>query len=308
MAALARLGSGGFLLFCLWFIGVFLLLGAAWLSAAPGEPLRRLSLFTWARMVREAASDLLPFSHIGGVVLGVRTLSAHGVESRRANAAILVDLTTEMAAQLVFTIFGIALFLTTVSAKAEATTLRSVVLLGTATLLAIMVAFFAAHRFGLGYAGRLAGRLLPGADLAAAEIGEELRATYASSGALVASFFFNLLAWVASAAGSWVCLTLMGIQVGFWAILMIESLIFTLRSVAFIIPGALGVQELGYLALAPVIGIAPQALLALSLAKRARDLTIGLPTLLGWQLVEMRALTRKVDEAIRAGDRRIEPR
>jgi putative membrane protein len=305
VGALARIGPFGFLLFCLWFVGVFLLLGAAWLSAAPGEQLDCWWLFTWARMVREAASDLLPFSQIGGVALGARTLAAHGVESRRANAAILVDLTTEMAAQLVFTALGIALFLMTVSTSAETTSLRSVILLGTATLLAIMIAFFAAHRFGLGYAGRIAERLFPGADLAATAIGEELRATYSSSRALGASFFFNLLAWVASAAGAWICLTLMGVHVRLWPVLMVESLIFTLRSVAFVIPGALGVQELGYLALAPLIGITPQAILALSLAKRARDLIIGLPTLVVWQFGEMRALTARSAESFRTGDGRM---
>jgi len=76
------------------------------------------------------------------------------------------------------------------------------------------------------------------------------------------------------------------------AMVMVESLIFTLRSVAFVVPGALGVQEVGYLALAPVAGISPEALLALSLAKRARDVAIGLPTLIAWQLLEARGIWR----------------
>jgi putative membrane protein len=290
LKALVRIGPGGFLLFCLWFLGVFVLLGAAWLSAAPGEPLKRLWLFTWARMVREAASDLLPFSQLGGVVLAVRTLTVHGLASRRANGALLVDMTTEMAAQVVFTVVGIALFLTTVTGEAGSETLRPVIFSGTAAMLALMAAFFVAHRFGLGHAGRLATRLLPGADSAAAEIADELRATYANSGTVALSFLFNLLAWLASAAGAWIGLRLMGVTAPFSTVLMVESLIFTLRSVAFAVPGALGVQEVGYLALAPIAGIAPQALLALSLAKRARDLVIGLPTLICWQLIEARAI------------------
>lgn len=291
--ALARMGPGGFLLFTLWFLGVFLLLGAAWLSATPGEPIERLWLFTWARMVREAASDLLPFSQLGGVVLGARTLTVHGVVSRRANGGLLVDMTTEMAAQLVFTVTGIALFLMTVTGEGETAALRPLIFTGTAVMLAMMAAFFVAHRFGLGHAGRLAARLLPGADIAADEILDELRTIYARFSAVAFSFLFNLLAWLASAAGAWIGMRLMGVTVPFSAMVMVESLIFTLRSVAFVVPGALGVQEVGYLALAPIVGIAPDAMLALSLAKRSRDLVLGLPTLIGWQLIEARAIVAR---------------
>lgn len=291
--ALLRIGAGGFLLFCLWFIGVFLLLGAAWLWAAPGEPIARLWLFTWARMVREAVSDLLPLSQLGGVVLGARTLTVHGIASRRANCALLVDMTTEMASQLVFTVAGIALFLMTVTGSGETAALRPLIFSGTAAMIAMMAAFFVAHRFGLGHAGRLAARLLPGIDSATDAILDELRATYSSFSAVSFSFLFNLLAWLASAAGAWLGLRLMGVAVSFLAIVMVESLIFTLRSVAFAVPGALGVQEVGYLALAPIVGIAPEAILALSLAKRARDLAIGLPTLICWQLMEARAIVAR---------------
>jgi hypothetical protein len=40
------------------------------------------------------------------------------------------------------------------------------------------------------------------------------------------------------------------------------------------------VQEGGYLLLAPLVGLAPDVGLALSLAKRAREILLGLPGLL----------------------------
>ena len=293
LTAVAQMGFSGFALFCLWFLGVFLLLGAAWFSAAPGEPSHHLWLFAWARMVRETAADLLPFSQLGGLVLGARTLIAHGLPQRRVNGALLVDITTEMAAQLVFTLAGIALFLAMVTAGPEAARLRPLIFSGTIAMLAATAAFLVAQRSGLGIAGRLAARVLPGADNAADAIGEELRAIYAKRGAVGLSFLFNLLAWLTSAAGAWLGLALMGVPASFWAVLMVESLIFTLRSVAFAIPGALGVQEVGYLLLAPIAGIAPEAMLALSLIKRARDLAIGLPTLLIWQSFEAHAVASR---------------
>jgi hypothetical protein len=41
-----------------------------------------------------------------------------------------------------------------------------------------------------------------------------------------------------------------------------------------------------------LFGLAPETALALSLAKRARDVSLGLPTLLAWQLGEARAVLR----------------
>lgn len=299
-AAAARIGPGGFALFCLWSLGVFGLLGAAWHVAALDEPVQRIWLFTAARVLREAAADLLPFSQLGALVPAVRLLIAQGVPQHRVNAALLVDMTTEMTAQAVFSMTGLALFLVTVTSGPQAAHIRPLIFAGTAVMLAVMVAFVMAQRVGLTLASRLVSRILPAGALSAAPaaadaIGAQLRIVYARPGVVALAFAYNFLAWAGSAAGAWIALRLMGVPAAFWAIVMIESLIFTLRSVAFMIPGALGVQELSYALLAPVAHIAPEALLALSLIKRGRDVAIGVPTLLSWQWSEMRAMvTRRI--------------
>jgi hypothetical protein len=61
---------------------------------------------------------------------------------------------------------------------------------------------------------------------------------------------------------------------------MLESVGQAIRGAAFAIPGALGVQEGGYLLLASLIGLPPNAGLALSLAKRTREILLGLPGLI----------------------------
>src|SRR5262245_23978293 len=83
MGGIARVGTGGLALLCLSLLGVLALLGAALLTATPGEPAGRLPLFLWSRMVREAASDLLPFSQIGGLVIGARVLVSGGIAQTR---------------------------------------------------------------------------------------------------------------------------------------------------------------------------------------------------------------------------------
>ncbi len=67
---------------------------------------------------------------------------------------------------------------------------------------------------------------------------------------------------------------------------MIETLLYAVRSVAFAVPNAVGVQEGAYVLLGASLGLTPEMGLALSLLKRARDLIIGLPALVAWQLLE----------------------
>jgi hypothetical protein len=72
----------------------------------------------------------------------------------------------------------------------------------------------------------------------------------------------------------------------FKTVLVIESLLYAIRTFAFAIPNAVGVQEAAYVLIGANFGLAPEMALALSLLKRARDLTIGLPPLGVWQIVE----------------------
>jgi hypothetical protein len=51
--------------------------------------------------------------------------------------------------------------------------------------------------------------------------------------------------------------------------------------------GALGVQEGGLILLGAVVGLAPEVALALSLVKRIRELLVGLPGLLVWQMDQL---------------------
>ena len=73
----------------------------------------------------------------------------------------------------------------------------------------------------------------------------------------------------------------------------IESLLFAIRNAAFMVPSGLGVQEGAYALLGPLFGLPPEAALALSLLKRARDVAVGVPALISWQIVEGRRRLRE---------------
>jgi hypothetical protein len=79
----------------------------------------------------------------------------------------------------------------------------------------------------------------------------------------------------------------------FGEVLVIESLLYAIRTFAFAIPNAVGVQEGAYILVGTAFGLTPEMALALSLLKRARDLAIGLPALGIWQIAEGGRLWRR---------------
>jgi len=68
--------------------------------------------------------------------------------------------------------------------------------------------------------------------------------------------------------------------------LALEALVSAIRSAAVFIPHALGAQEAAYAVLSPLFGIGAEFGLAVSVLKRARDLAMGIPILLIWQVLE----------------------
>jgi uncharacterized membrane protein YbhN (UPF0104 family) len=82
----------------------------------------------------------------------------------------------------------------------------------------------------------------------------------------------------------------MGSPASYPEALVIESLMQAIRGAAFAIPGALGAQEGGLVAICAIFGVPAEAAIAMSLIKRVPDLVFGVPSLLGWQMLEGRVL------------------
>ena len=76
----------------------------------------------------------------------------------------------------------------------------------------------------------------------------------------------------------------------------------------FIVPASMGVQEAGLIALGALLGVSGPAAVALSLAKRLREIVFGLPVLIGWQWYEgrrRRALAATQASIAAAGQRQL---
>jgi len=135
---------------------------------------------------------------------------------------------------------------------------------------------------------RLSEKLFPGAAAHTQAFRETIHAIYRRRTRVMLSMLLQLAGWMASGLWLWVMLKAMGLSTGFWAAIALQALVEGLRSALVFIPAAIGVQEAGYAALAPLFGLPTEAGLAASLLRRARDICVGVPVLLLWQLVEAR--------------------
>jgi uncharacterized membrane protein YbhN (UPF0104 family) len=116
---------------------------------------------------------------------------------------------------------------------------------------------------------------------------------YANLPRLAAAVLVHLAVWFVGVLEVFVALRLMGFPVSYGEALAIESVGQAVRAVGFLMPGALGVQEAGFIAVCALYGIPAPEALALSLVKRVPDITLGLPFLFAWHAHETKALMQR---------------
>ena len=290
LSAVSRVGLGGFGLLCLYGLAMCPLLAAAWFVLLPRNEGRYFGVLVWARMVREAASDVLPFSNIGGIALGARAAILHRVPAPLAFASTIVDVTTELLAQIAFIALGLAIL----SKRGPPTTLSAsldkFILIGLAMAVIASAVLLALQRYGHRLTIQIAARLLPRAAAHTAAVGGMLDAIHAARSRVALSCAVHLAAWIASGVATWIAFRLMGAQVDFLLVIAVEAFVGAVRSAAVLVPSGLGVQEATYALLAPLLGVGAEFGLAVSLLKRARDIVLAVPILLISQAVEGRRL------------------
>ena len=250
--------------------------------ASSRTPLRDSLLARW---VGESANSLMPAGQLGGPVLMARHLAQRGLPVEQAAAAITVSTTLQTFAQIAFALLGIVV-LGAQTAHFSPAALRTAALIASAFLAIQVGGFYLLQRRGLfSKLMRAVRRFSRKRDWSqwvaqAQAIDLAVQATYRRNGPVTASFVLSLVGWVAGTGEVFLIASFLGTPVSWRDAFVLESLGQAIRGAGFAIPGALGVQEGGYLLLAPLAGLAPDAALALSLAKRARELLLGLPGLL----------------------------
>jgi putative membrane protein len=247
-------------------------------------------LLVWGRLVRDATGEFLPFSQVGGYVLGARVITLSGVTVPDSIASSLGDVTTEFLAELIFVGIGLAIL----AHLSPANRLLVPVAIGLCVAVVMCVGLILVQRGGGKIFGALARRLAgaagEGAMLHMDRLQESLDATYASHTRLALAVFFHLACWFGTATASFIGFHALGVPLSFTDAIAIESMLHAIMALAFFVPGRVGIQEGAYTLLGGMFGIPPDIALSLSLLRRARDFVIAVPVLLAYQTLEAKRL------------------
>ena len=261
--------------------------GAGWWLLFPSKMRPQLRTCVLLRFVREATNVLLPLAQVGGDLIGAGLLTLYAVPGALAAASVIVDILIQAATQFLFAIFGL---LALIALEASEALARSAAV-GIAVAALMLAGFYLAQRRGgqrilRAIVSRLAGdrewRVLGTIDA----VYQNLGMIYAARSNVVASAVVHLGGWAIGVAEVAIVFAFMGHPVSIGEALVIESLLHAVRGAAFAIPSALGAQEGALVVLCAAFGIPPEQAIALSLVKRAADLVLGVPGLLGWQMLE----------------------
>ncbi|HEX2243710.1 MAG TPA: flippase-like domain-containing protein [Gammaproteobacteria bacterium] len=266
-----------------------------WRELLTASQRRSITQLAWIRWIGESANSLLPVAQVGGELLRVRLLNRAGVSGAMAGASVIVDITAGMLTLIVFALMGIILLLAEGGAtEAVAELTIGIMIFSTLGLISLL-----AQRAGIFLAfARLVERTAKGREWrvltgGAAALDQTVIRLYRRRCAVFISCGWRLLGWLLGAGEVWLALYFLGHPVGLREALILESLTQALRSAAFAIPGALGVQETSFIVLGGMLGVGADTALALSLMKRVRELVLGVPGLVAWQITEGRHAWRQ---------------
>jgi putative membrane protein len=271
------------MIFCI--IGWQALLG----RGRPGK-----GFFLYVLWVRAAINNLMPVARIGGEVVAVRLLMRHGLRKSQAVACTVVETTLSVLAVFLFSVIGIVLFTLRVSDQH----LIWKLIMGVLLSLPLLIGFVVVQRIGVfGLLTKLFSTMFSGTWQKFAgnpkHLDRAVGVLYRRRGRALTCLFWQFISWCSGTLEIWLALYFLGHPLPLAEAFMIEALIQATSSAAFLVPGALGVQEAGFLLFGHLLGLKPEVAAALAVIRRCRDLLIYLPGLIFWQLQEGRLLLKK---------------
>ena len=266
----------------------------AWWALFP-KP-ERLSLWQlfWMRWIGESVSTLVPSAAVGGDVVRARLAALRGAPIPTAAASVLVDITLGVFVQIGFTLLGLGLI---VSVTGHQGFIRPTLIGAVIGVLAI-IGFYVVQRLGMfRFIGKMISRLANADDWhslvhSGQSLDEAIRRQYARRRGVTGCCAWTAASLVLGSGEIWIALHALSLHATVVNAVILQSMVLTIRSAVFPVPGALGVQEGGYVVIGNLLGIPGDAAFALSLIARVRELILGIPGLICWQMIEARRLWR----------------
>ena len=248
-------------------------------------------ILLWIASVREAVNRLLPVANIGGELVGIRLLTATGIEGVQAAASVTTETLLTLFSQYLFVALGVTCLLRLTHTVHSA----DGALIGLGASLPVIVLLGILLRYGSVFERleKTAVRLLGEETLSflngkSASLDAAIRRLIAQRLRLLQTLSWQLIGMISGTIETWLALRWLGHPVGFGAALALESLTQAARNFIFLVPAGLGVQEATLVGGGHLLGINGDLALALSLAKRMREIIFGTPALLSWYWIEGR--------------------
>ncbi|PYJ77263.1 MAG: TIGR00374 family protein [Verrucomicrobia bacterium] len=266
----------------------------AWWVLFPKSDRVPLWRLLWMRWIGESVSTLVPSAAVGGDIVRARLASINGTPVPVAAGTVLVDVTLGVFTQAAFTVLGLAVL---VGVTGQRNFVRPT-LVGTLIGVLGVAGFYFVQRLGMfRFLARIIASLANSPEWhSLVQSGETLdrtvRMLYARRHAVAMCCVWTAISLVGGSGEIWIALYALDLHATFVNALILQSMVLTIRSAAFAVPGGLGVQEGGYLFVGHLLGIPGDAAFALSLIARVRELALGIPGLISWQLIEARRLLR----------------
>ena len=264
-----------------------------WQVLLPPDRRPPLSFLFRVRFIKEAVNALLPVAQVGGDVVRAKLSVRNGLTLAEATASCVVDVLAGTVGLVLFVLTSLVVAMATLHDPRLAQ--AGLALVG--IVAAIATALYVAHRAGLHRRlGQISQRWTAIAGRVG-ELGEAFRGIGRQRNNLFASWAWHMAAWIAGAFETYVSMWALGLNPTLLQALIVEGLAQTAKVVGFAIPGALGVQEGGYLLLGGAMGLTPDQALALSLLRRLRELSLGAIGLILWRTTRPEAVTAAPEPA-----------
>jgi putative membrane protein len=230
-----------------------------------------------ARMAGEAVNSVTPTAAVGGEPVKAHLLRVWGVPGSDGVASVVIAKTALTVSQIAFILFGLAALFDRLERRAlGAFWLAVLIAVGIGfTILVVRLQ----RRGPVSTVWRWLQRIAPRSPLVA-----RLEARAEAIDSRLADFYgeertafhtatlFHLGGWLLGVVEVWMMMALIGSPISLRDAFVIEALAQPIRAAALFIPGGLGAQEVGGVALCTFLGVPEAAAVTLWLLKRAREL------------------------------------
>lgn len=264
----------------------------------PGRP--ALMAGMW---IAHSVNFLLPTATIGGDVVRGRVAILRGAPEANTVASLVADKTAHAASILALLALGLVLAAVQGAGRGLLWSLAlATILLGAG------VAIFVRIQRSSGVSGLLdrwsggEDGLFRRASVAVRHVEGELDEIYAKPRGFALAAASRVAGTVVMAAEVWAASRLLGTPLSVADAVTLKVVGVGVRGAAFFVWGGLGLQEGAYALLAPLTGLSPSGLVAVSLATRVRELVVAAPGVTAWLAGEGLRAARRPASGGRRGD------